>query len=791
MPERFGVRSLRAVIRGRVQGLGFRPFVFRLAQSLGIAGYVANTGRGVVVLAQGGSAARFLAALRDRPPALARISSFRVARVNARRRQSFTIRGSLTERAGGVDVLPDLAICADCGRDIAGRTNRRFGYAFTNCTQCGPRYTIIESLPYDRPRTTMRGFKMCPDCGREYSDPADRRFHAQPNACPVCGPQLAVPFDNTSRSSRGSDSLLIAARAILAGNIVAVKSLGGYQLACDALSATAVARLRRRKHRPAKPLALMCDTVATIRRFCRVSPEARNLLLSPAAPIVLMPKRADSSLKVAGEVAPGNPNLGVMLAYTPLHLELFRRLRRLTRRPAVLVMTSANRKDEPIAATEQELSSAVGIVPDLVLTHNRPIANRLDDSVVFAERVRGFSGSGIQVARQPTGGLSSTIFVRRARGYAPLPIELAPMFHVKHPVLAVGPEFKNTFCLARGARAFVSPHIGTVETPAGERFWLDTLERYEGLTGIKPEAIACDLHPDYASTRLAERLSRTRKLPLVRVQHHFAHTLSVLAEHGLPGPVLGLAFDGTGYGTDGAIWGCEFLLVQADRSWSRIGQLGYLRLANAGAEVANPSRVAREYLRQTRGAERQRVRGTKVSNSATPSLYHSIPQPLPTSSLGRLFDAVAAITGICRSASFDGQAAIALEAAAEPGVTGDWFTPDLLDFAVSPAVIRPELLLRHVSRETSAGAAPGRVAARFHNTVARCAVELACFLCEQRSITTVCLSGGSFQNTILRRSIVHRLSRAGLAVYVNQQVPVNDGGISLGQVAAATRNTKP
>jgi hydrogenase maturation protein HypF len=744
----------RAVVQGQVQGLGFRPHVYRLAGNLGVHGFVRNSSRGVVILAQGKNARRFLDQIRHAPPPLAAITSFRISRVKARRFSSFSIMPSRADVGSGVDVLPDLAICKDCRREIDDPRDRRHGYAFTNCTQCGPRFTIIERLPYDRANTTMAGFSMCPQCRREYTDPKDRRYHAQPIACPVCGPRLAL-----STADAQPAPLDAAVQALLDGKIVGIKSLGGYQLACDATSRRAVERLRGRKHRPSKPFALMCESVAVARKFCLVAPAARAALLSAAAPIVLLPKSRRPAIHVAESVAPRNSRLGLMLPYTPLHTVLFEGLRRIGGRPAVLVMTSANRQDDPIIADDRKLVEELPGVPDLVLTHDRPIANRCDDSVVMAEAAES----------------SMPVLIRRARGYAPQPVLLGRMFHVKHPVLAVGGEFKNTFALAGGNRAFLSPHIGTVETATGESFWLETFARYAEWTGIRPEALAADLHPDYASTRLAERLSRDLGLPLVRVQHHFAHVLSVMAEHDLNGPVLGLAFDGTGYGTDGAIWGGEFLLVRDGANWQRIGHLGYLALANAGDELANPAQVARAYLKQARTFGRSDTGRSSAAGRTQ----------LLTSSVGRLFDAVAAITGACRAATFDGEAPTALEALAEPRENGHWFSDDLLDFSVSPALLLPEPILMHVSRETAAGVNPAVVAARFHNTLSRAAAKLAGALCNRHRVTAVCLTGGSFQNSLLRRRVVAGLRSRGLRVYWNHRVPLNDGGVAYGQVAAA------
>jgi hydrogenase maturation protein HypF len=747
------VNGCKAVIQGQVQGLGFRPYVYRVARALGVRGYVRNTSRGVVILAQGRNARRLLDQIRKAPPPLAAITSFHITRSRTRPFKSFSISSSHAEAGAGVDVLPDLALCRDCRREIDNPRDRRYGYAFTNCTQCGPRYTIIEHLPYDRPNTTMAGFRMCPLCRREYTDPADRRYHAQPIACPVCGPKLAI-----SPASSKLSPLAASAQALLNGKVVAIKSLGGFQLACDATNRRAVALLRKRKQRPAKPFALMCESVATARRFCRVSPLAQKALLSAAAPIVLLPKLPRPALNVSELVAPGNSRLGVMLPYTPLHTVLFEGLRRIGGRPAVLVMTSANRKEDPILADDRLLARELAGACDLVLTHNRPIANRCDDSVVMAEAE----------------GSAPLVVVRRARGYAPQPVPLGRMFHVKQPVLAVGGEFKNTFALADSGRAFLSPHVGTVETAAGEAFWLETFVRYTEWTGIRPRMISSDLHPDYASTRLAERLSQEFRLPLVRVQHHYAHILSVMAEHDLHGPVLGIAFDGTGYGTDGAIWGGEFLLVDDGANWQRIGHLGYLDLANAGDEVADPARVARTYMRQASGFGKPRV-GRSVARDRS---------LLRTSSVGRLFDAVAAITGACLLATFDGQAPIALESLANPLEDGNWFSDDLLDLSVSPALLRPEPLLASVARETARGVAPATVAARFHNTLSQATVRLADVLCAHAGIATICLSGGSFQNSLLRRRVAAGLRSRGRKVYENRLVPTNDGGIAFGQAAA-------
>jgi hydrogenase maturation protein HypF len=758
MSRRRLVRAVVARFNGQVQGLGFRPYVYNMAKRLGVTGSVRNTRRGVVVIAQGRNADRLVTEISTRPPTLARITSTEVRTELRAPADGFTIAGSGKAGAATVDVLPDIATCPECRREITDPTDRRHGYPFTNCTQCGPRYSIIETLPYDRPNTTMRRFKMCPDCAREYSDPADRRFHAQPNACPSCGPRLMLLDRDGRELAAGHDALMRAAKAIHTGRIIALKSIGGFQLACDATSARAVARLRRFKARPRKPLALMCSSIGTARKFCLVDRCSAALLESPQAPVVLLPKRPRPQLELADTVAPGNSRLGVMLPYTPLHRLLLAELRRLSGRDQALIMTSANPKDEPIVGDDKDLLRQLRPAGGLCLTNDRPIANRCDDSVVLPLAGAGFA------------------FVRRARGYAPQPVELAPMFHVKRPVLAVGAEWKNCFCLASGGKAYLSPHIGSVATAQGEEFWLETLARYQEWTGIRPAAIACDLHPDYLSTRLAERLSADLGLPLVRVQHHHAHVLSALAETGQDEPTIGVACDGTGYGPDGTIWGCEFLLVQPDLTWTRVGRLDPLRLADAGAEVADPVRTGRAYLAQSVTGRRHQA-GNLGANQ----------EYARCSSLGRLFDAVAGITTICKHATFDAEAAIAIESCADPSERGSYHVADGLNFAVSPVVFDPRPVLLQVSRETKAGVPAATIAARFQNTVVLAVGRVALELCRRHEIRVVALSGGSFQNRRLLAGVGDLLRQAGIGVAVNRSVPANDGGIALGQVAATAK----
>jgi len=760
------VESVKALIQGQVQGLGFRPYVYRLAKSMNISGTVSNSSQGVEIVAQGSNVEAFIRVLRSKPPPLARISRFSTVVVDTPKHTDFRIVRSRRESALGVDVLPDISVCPDCRAELLDPGDRRYQYPFINCTQCGPRYTIIESLPYDRPQTTMKNFPMCTDCCREYSDPNDRRFHAQPDACAKCGPKVRL-LGRKGQSIAG-EAIKLAAEALGRGKILAVKSLGGFQLACDATCDSAVMLLRRRKRRPSKPLAIMCRSITTAGKLCRVSRASRELLASPAAPIVLMPKRSKPSIRLSGMIAPGNFCYGVMLPYTPLHLLLLDELRRTTGREPVLVMTSANNKDEPIVASEEELLSCLGGVFDYVLTHDRPIANRCDDSVVL--------------------GTGEAIMSRRARGYAPQPVVLDSPFHVKQAVLALGGELRNCFALANRDKVYLSPHIGDISTRHGEDFLCQTLDRYMEWTGIRPRAIACDLHPDYASTRFAERLSRTNSVPLYRVQHHYAHIVSVMAERGLRGPVLGLACDGTGFGSDGAVWGCEFLLVKSDLSWARVGHLDYLSLTEDGGVLANPSRVATGYLLQMLG----RVpRGLNLGRhvAAVRARLNS-GNSVASSSLGRLFDSVAGIVGICRNASFEGEAPIALEAAATYCSQAE-VSREMRSWPAAVSVqnrdvllIDPRPLIAGVVNAFLAGTNRALVAACFHQAVVAALSRALFLLVDRYRPRTVALSGGSFQNSILRRGLLHALSRCGIHAEHNQSLPVNDGGVALGQSAA-------
>jgi hydrogenase maturation protein HypF len=783
------MKAARIVIRGQVQGLGFRPFVYRLARQLELKGTVANTRNGVEIHVQGDKVRAFIAAVKSAPPRLARIASIRASQIKCEDFSEFSIVKEnrdatvFAAKTGGVpifgvDVLPDIATCSECEADINDVKNRRYGYPFTNCTQCGPRYSIIISLPYDRPRTTMRRFKMCRSCQQEYDAPANRRFHAQPNCCPACGPSVRLLHANGNLFDE-ANPIETAIRLLLDGRILAIKNMGGYQLACDACNEGAVAELRRRKDRLEKPLAILCPDLTTVRKFCRVDPVSRELLEDLARPVVLLPKASRPGLAIAPSVAPGINYWGVMLPCTPLHHLLFRSTTQSESEPAslqALVMTSANPRDEPILAALPELVARMGSVLDYILDHDRDIANRCDDSVVGT----------LPVFAPKTGGVPiPPILVRRSRGYAPSPVVLDPRSYRLKPVLACGAELKNTFAFTAGNRVYLSPHIGDLESAAGMEFFEGALSLYRKIYDLKPEAIACDLHPDYMSTRFAENLALKSHRPLIRVQHHHAHVASVIAEHNLKEPVLGIALDGTGLGTDERIWGCELLLVWRHR-FERLAHLRYLPLVGGEAIITEPLKIAASYLvyligeqafallpglEQYRTLFSQLILGTNV---------------VFTSSTGRLFDAVSAMLGLCTKASYEGQAPSVLESAANSRETGSYFQEsNVARLTKGPWVIDPKPWLEAIIRDWAARQTPGRISRRFHNTVTAALAHTCRLAVREHRIRTVCLSGGSFQNRLLLRELTQTLSRARLSVYTNRAVPVNDGGISLGQAIVA------
>jgi hydrogenase maturation protein HypF len=741
----------RAQVVGTVQGVGFRPFVYRLAVQEGLAGYVLNDERGVLLEVEGaaGSVERFIARLTAEAPPLAVIDQLSCEAIPASGELGFTIRDSSSSGAPDAPVTADSATCGDCLAELFSPGDRRFRYPFINCTNCGPRFTIVRGIPYDRPQTTMAAFVMCPDCRREYDDPLDRRFHAQPNACPVCGPSVRV-VDPEGAAIESEDPVAFVAARLSEGQVVAVKGLGGYHLACDAADERAASALRARKHREDKPFALMVRSCEAARAFVKLAAEEEELLASRQRPIVLAPRLADAP--VARAVAPGAPELGVMLPYTPLHHLLLADFQR-----AALVMTSGNVSDEPIAFTDEDALARLAPIADLFLIHDRGIETRTDDSVVRVVNADG----------------RRTLPLRRSRGYVPVHLPLP--FALERPLLACGAEQKNTFCVAKGSRAWVSHHIGDLEQFATVQAFREGIAHFERLFAVSPQLVVHDLHPDYLSTAYA--LERT-DVSLLGVQHHHAHLAACLAEHGVTETAVGAIFDGTGYGTDGTIWGGE-LLVGDLAGFERVGSLRPVRMPGAAAAIRQPWRMAFAWQAEAFGEPRPPTPGLRVD----PVRWRAMGQVLAsasvsplTSSMGRLFDAVGALCGIRSEVTYEGQAAVELEAAA-------WRAGECGAYEITG--FDPRSAVREIVGDLDRGVSPEVVAARFHAGVAAATVSAVVDVASERRLTKAVLSGGVFQNRLLLESVYRGLERSGLEVLVPRRLPPNDGGISYGQAAVA------
>ena len=750
---------IRFRITGAVQGVGFRPFVYRLAHELGISGWVKNDTQGVLIEACANfqTLEIFENALRDRAPVAARIKVIiRQAAARSATESGFRILDSDLSGAKTAQILPDLATCADCLGEIFDPTDRRYLYPFTNCTNCGPRFSIIERLPYDRPNTTMKQFAMCDRCLAEYEDPANRRFHAQPNACPDCGPRLEWLNERGMKSAAGRDALIAAATALRQGRVVAVKGLGGFHLMVDARNNEAIRLLRERKHREEKPLALMVPSMDAVKIDCEVTPTEERILLSPESPIVLLRRRSDSK-QIAPLVAPRNPYLGAMLPYTPLHHILLREL------GFPVVATSGNLSDEPICTDEREALERLGGIVDAFLVHNRPIARPMDDSIV---RV---------IAGRET-------VLRRARGFAPRPLTIP---EPGNPILAVGAHLKNTVALAHRDAVLISQHIGDLGTfQSGETFRkaVDTLEE---LYETKPMKVACDMHPDYLSTKYAREL----RLPTLAVQHHHAHIAACMAENDLDGQVLGVAWDGAGYGTDGTIWGGEFLLATR-KDFHRVAHMRQFRLLGGEPAIREPRRAAIGALYEVMGdALFERTDLAPIAEFTPPELavlksmlHHGLNSPL-TSSAGRLFDIAASLIGLRQISTFEGQAAMELEFAIASGTAESY--PFRLEDSGSCVIVNWAPIFECVLDDRRKAVEPGLISANFHNTMVEIIVAVAKRIGEPR----VVLSGGCFQNVYLTERAVRRLAEEGYVPHWHRVIPPNDGGIAFGQavVAAASR----
>lgn len=746
---------VRLHIRGAVQGVGFRPFVYWLAEELGLGGWVQNTAQGVVVEVEGER--RDVEEFRERivaeRPPHSFIQGVEAAHLDPKGSAVFEIRDSKSSGAPAALVLPDMATCAECLREIFDPRNRRHLYSFTNCTHCGPRFSIIEALPYDRANTSMRGFTMCARCRAEYGSPGDRRFHAEPNACPDCGPQLALWGSRGAAVSTRHDALLGAARAIRDGALVSVKGLGGFHLLVNARNDAAVKRLRIRKHREERPLAVMFPSIESAREHCEMSPLEERLLRSSEAPIVLLQRRTQSDL--ARSVAPRNPSIGALLPYTPLHHIL------MTELGFPVVATSGNLSEEPICTDEREAVARLGGIADLFLVHDRPIVRHVDDSVV-----RVIAGR--------------EMMLRRARGYAPLPITLR---HPVLPTLALGAQQKNSVALAIGYDAFVSQHIGDLGSAEAAGAFERVIGDFERLYQTKPREVVVDEHPDYYSSQFAWTLHA----PRCTLQHHCAHVLSCMAENELNAPVLGVAWDGTGFGTDGTIWGGEFLKITAE-GFQRVAHLRTFPLPGGEAAAREPRRSALGVLHELLGESLFRRRSLAPLRAFTKAELTPLRQMLGrgvncprTSSTGRLFDAVASLIDLRQRASFEGQAAMELEFTLDGCTTDAAYEMPLRDDGVidwAPAV---RAILADVKRSRS----PAEISAKFHNGLVEAIIAVARRTGEER----VVISGGCFQNRYLAERAIRRLREEGFRPYWHQRVPPNDGGIALGQIFAVARQT--
>jgi len=758
-------------IKGTVQGVGFRPSVYTLARKLGLKGYVTNTSEGVIIEVEGDEAARFADAHRENLPPLARIESIEIKELPPAGYDDFAILRSIDE-GGFTHIAPDISICDDCLTELLNPSDRRFQYPFTNCTNCGPRYSITRKVPYDRPNTTMSVFPMCPQCLAEYNDPSDRRFHAQPNACPVCGPQLQLKVHNSKFEVNERDPIPATIELLKQGAIVAIKGLGGFHLCCDAEKEEAVRLLRERKRRRNKPFAVMSPDVTMVRQFCQVSTAEEKMLYDMRRPIVLL-KRKPSCLPDA--VAPNNSYLGFMLPYTPLHYLLFyyrtEHPHNLIEPPhfRALVATSGNLSEEPIVIDNDDALERLGGLADAFLFHNRDIFMRVDDSVI-----RVIDGK--------------TLFIRRSRGYVPEAI----MIGEDGPdVLGCGAEVKNTFTLTKGNSAIVSQHIGDMENLETLEFFEETLENLKQVYRSEPVAVGYDLHPGYLSTQWAVKHVGNRGIKGYGIQHHHGHIAAVMAEKGIKGKIIGVAFDGTGYGTDGHLWGSEFLVCDLG-GFERVGHFRYVPLPGGERAIKEPWRIAVSYLKQS--AEKNgdiyhyladigylEKYGRSNLDMLLKIIDNRTLSPL-TSGAGRLFDAIAALAGICHTSTYEGEAAVALESA----------LPDTDNIAKrapyayrihdgKTAVIDFSEMIAEIAGEVKKHIDQGLISLRFHTTMIKVIVDMVCCIREKTGIDRVALSGGCFQNAMLLKETLRQLSALGFAVFTNETIPCNDACLSLGQ----------
>jgi hydrogenase maturation protein HypF len=758
--DRSQTTRVRILVRGIVQGVGFRPYIFALARRHALKGQVLNNASGVLVDVEGEARAveQFVEEIRLNPPPLSRIESIRRSDVpDAAHFQDFRI---VESESGGERFTPisaDIATCADCLRELFDPSDRRYRYPFINCTNCGPRFTIIEGIPYDRAQTTMRDFQMCEECRAEYENPLDRRFHAEPTACALCGPRLSLTDASGGAIGLGSgEEIMVRVRQLLtSGRVVAVKGIGGFHLACDALDGEAVGRLRRRKYREDKPFALMANSVETIREYARVSEAEAALLNSERRPVVLLAKRVGSAVPEA--VAPGVKTLGFMLPYTPLHHMLLEDLDR------PLVLTSGNVSDEPICYEDDDAGRRLERIADYFLSHDRRIHIRTDDSVARVAQGR-------------------EMILRRSRGYAPAPVRVG--FKFEREILACGAELKNTFCLARGRYAFVSHHIGDLENLETLSSFKQGIEHYKRLFHLHPEVVAYDLHPEYLSTKYALALDEYRIR--VGVQHHHAHVASCMADNRVEGEVIGVAMDGLGFGTDGCLWGGEFFVADFCET-ERVAHLDYIPMPGGARAIREPWRMAAGYLHRVFGDEFLNLDLPFVRNldrrawATLRAMIATKTNSPETSSMGRLFDAVSSLLGLRNTVNYEGQAAVELEAIAEADCTQGYE----FETKAGGSIISAEPVIRRAVEDLLGGLHARTVSARFHLAVVRLIASVARRVRDERRLNRVALSGGVFQNILLLESVCRVLREDGFEVLTHSRVPTNDGGISLGQAAVA------
>ncbi|PKN87544.1 MAG: carbamoyltransferase HypF [Chloroflexi bacterium HGW-Chloroflexi-8] len=750
--------TVKVKIRGVVQGVGFRPFIYHIATHYDLKGWVLNSSNGVEILVTGNpnSVKSFLDEIKQNPPTLARIDSIETNQEIYQEFRSFEIRMSESKEGEFIPVSPDICTCDDCLQELINPADRRYRYPFINCTNCGPRFTIIQNIPYDRPLTTMSEFEMCEDCKKEYEDPENRRFHAQPIACPKCGPHISYFIQNT-KVAENDEALRLARKSIIKGEILAIKGLGGYHLACNATDHEAVRKLRNRKKRSDKPFALMAYSLEQVSRYCEISVDEKNLLESIERPIVLLDRKYNSELAL--DVAPGQRSLGIMLPYTPLHYLL---LEPETGFPDLLVMTSGNMSEEPIAYQDDDAEIRLNSIADSYLIHNRQIQMRVDDSV--------------------TRIINDTPFIlRRSRGYAP---NSFPFPYSNPSILATGAELKNTFCLTRDNLAFLSHHIGDLENLETYNAFEESITHFEKLFRIDPKIIACDLHPNYLATRYGIARAEKENKKLLLIQHHHAHLAACIAENRpkLESPIIGLCFDGTGLGTDHAIWGGEVLIGKLSQYIRRF-HLKYVPLPGGDVTIRIPARMALTHLwanniewdpsflpAQDLCVEEKNVLRTQLTKG--------INSP-PTSSMGRLFDAIASFIGVRQRVNYEGQAAIEMESMV------DFSIQDYYSFNLANDLIDAEPLWNQIVRDFLANASPTVMASKFHNSVSQLCLDICQVIKKESGITTVALSGGVWQNKVLIKKTISLLQQNHFEVLWHSKIPTNDGGIAFGQACIA------